>query len=174
MSETIQRTPEPRAAAAGEPSLPGAQIRIAERKDAEAVAAAVRELLVELGATAPQEGALVGAARTLLETPAAGAVVVAEAGGALVGVLAASWQLALHVPGSYALIQDLWVHPAWRSRMIGRELIAALAELARAKDMARIEVGLPRERFPGFASTEAFYLGNGFEHLGPRMRMALS
>ena len=31
-------------------------------------------------------------------------------------MLAASWQRAIHVPGRYATIQDLWVTPAWRSR----------------------------------------------------------
>ena len=38
-----------------------------------------------------------------------GALIVAEAGAEIVGVLSASWQRALHVPGRYATIQDLWV-----------------------------------------------------------------
>ena len=39
--------------------------------------------------------------------------------------------------------------------------------------MARVEVGLPRESFAGIRATEAFYLRNGFEPLGPRMRRML-
>ena len=71
----------------------------------------------------------------------------AEAGGedGIVGVLAASWQHAIHVPGRYGTIQDLWVHPDWRSRAIGRELLAAFFELAREEGAKRVEVGLPRE-----------------------------
>jgi GNAT superfamily N-acetyltransferase len=116
-------------------------------------------------------------ARGLLEDPRLGALLVAEsesdAGGeegTVVGVLTASYQLALHVPGRYALIQDLWVCPAWRGRSVGRELLGALFELARTQGMARAEVGLPRESFAGIRSTEAFYAHNGFEHLGARMR----
>ena len=54
------------------------------------------------------------AARALLEHPESGVVLVADADGEIVGVLAASWQTAIHVAGRYGLIQDLWVHPGWR------------------------------------------------------------
>jgi hypothetical protein len=39
--------------------------------------------------------------------------------------------------------------------------------------VGRIEVGLPRETFAAIGATESFYLGNGFERLGPRMRRLL-
>ena len=108
-------------------------------------------------------------------TQRSGALLVAEADGEIVGVLSASWQRAIHVPGRYATIQDLWVHPDWRSRGVG----------ARAGRGARQR--LPRERGVGAArgrpaardlrrrsrATEAFYRANGFEHLGPRMRRLL-
>ena len=109
-----------------------------------------------------------------------GALLVAVAGGEdgspderVVGVLAASWQHAIHVPGRYGTIQDLWVHPEWRSRAVGRELLAAFFELAREQGARRVEVGLPREDFPNLAQTETFYSANGFVHLGPRMRRVL-
>ena len=92
----------------------------------------------------------------------------------VIGLLAASWQVAIHVPGRYATIQDLWVHPAWRSHAIGRELLDALVGVCRAGGVTRIEVGLPRESFRAIGATEAFYLDNGFEPLGPRMRRLLS
>lgn len=151
---------------------PGADpvVRAASAEDLEAIVAAVRELLQELGSTPPPAEAMLGCARSLLGDPAAGALLVAQAGETIVGVLGASWQLALHVPGRYALIQDLWVHRDWRSRAVGGRLLAALFELARAQGMARAEVGLPRETFPAIGATEAFYLRNGFTPLGPRMR----
>jgi GNAT superfamily N-acetyltransferase len=149
------------------------RIRLAQLQDATAVAAAVRELLLELSGDAPQPAALERAARDLLEDPAAGAVLLASDGEALVGVLSASWQMAIHVPGRYALIQDLWVAPGRRGAAIGRELLLALFDLAVEREIVRIEVGLPSERFAGLRATEAFYLENGFSHLGPRMRQML-
>ena len=110
------------------------------------------------------------ATRALIEDRDAGAVLVAELDGELVGVLAASWQTAIHIPGRYALIQDLWVHPAWRSREIGGDLVRALCELAGDRQIERVEVGLPRDSFAGVHATEAFYLRNGFVRLGTRMR----
>jgi GNAT superfamily N-acetyltransferase len=143
---------------------------LAERRDAAAIAGAVAELLVELGAAPPPEATMQDATRALLEDPDSGVLLVAEAGDELVGVLAVSWQTAIHVPGRYGLIQDIWVRATWRSRAIGAALIAALAEQARAKGIARLEVGLPKASFSGRGATEAFYRANGFEPLGPRMR----
>jgi len=150
------------------------EVRRAILADAPAVAAAVRELLLELDGTPSAPPAIEAAASMLIVSPWAGAVLVAEVDGELVGVLAASWQMAIHVPGSYALIQDLWVDPQWRGRSVGKDLLAALFALARAKRFERVEVGLPRESFARFAATEAFYLGNGFKPNGPRMRRIVS
>jgi|CZKG01.1.fsa_nt_gi branched-chain amino acid aminotransferase len=171
MSEAAQTGPRLEPAA----SAPGHRIRAAGHEDVDVVVESVRELLAELGGTPAGVPAMRAAVRAILDSPAAGIVLLAEAEAedAVVGVLAASWQIAIHVPGSYALIQDLWVHPAWRSRSLGAELVTALVEAARARDMERVEVGLPRERFAGFAATEAFYLSNDFQPLGPRMRRVL-
>ncbi|MBA3807391.1 MAG: GNAT family N-acetyltransferase [Solirubrobacterales bacterium] len=110
----------------------------------------------------------------LLGDETVGAVLVAEAdGGVLVGVLAASWQTAIHVAGRYALIQDLWVEQAWRSQAIGSALLDALCRLAQERGVTRLEVGLPREHFAALASTEAFYMREGFAPLGARMRRIL-
>jgi branched-chain amino acid aminotransferase len=149
------------------------RVREASVPDVPAVAAAVAELLVELSGGGPSAATLEEATRELAANREAGALLVAEADGEIVGVLAASWQHAIHVPGRYGTIQDLWVHPDWRSRAIGRDLIAAFCDLAREEGAMRIEVGLPRETFAKIGATEAFYLANGFEHLGPRMRRKL-
>jgi GNAT superfamily N-acetyltransferase len=149
------------------------RVRLAQVHDAAAVAVAVRELLIELSGDAPPVGALERAARSVLEDPTAGAVLLADDGGQIAGVLSASWQTAIHVPGRYALIQDLWVSPDHRGQAIGRELLLALFELAVEREIVRVEVGLPSERFAGLRATEAFYLANGFSLLGPRMRQML-
>ena len=152
----------------------GWSVRAATYADIEAVAAAVRELLLELGGAPPADSAMQEVVRVLIASPWEGAVLVADADRAIVGVIAASWQTAIHAPGAYALIQDLWVEPAWRSRAVGAGLMAALFDLARSRQMERVEVGLPLESFARFAATEAFYLGNGFTPNGPRMRRLLA
>jgi branched-chain amino acid aminotransferase len=149
------------------------RVREAEAADAAAAASGIAELLVELGGEGPSSVALEEATRHLIEDPGAGVLLVAEADDRLIGVLAASWQFAVHVPGHYGTIQDLWVHPEWRSKAIGRDLMEAFCAVARRHGAKRIEVGLPREDFPGLRATEAFYLGNGFVSLGPRMRRVL-
>jgi GNAT superfamily N-acetyltransferase len=148
-------------------------VREAGADDVEAVAAAVEALLLELGGRRPERSDLEAEVRALLDDPEGGSVLIAEADGTVVGVLSASWQRAIHVPGVYATIQDLWVDEDWRSRGVGAELVEAVASQARARGVSRLEVGLPRETFAAIASTESFYKRNGFEHLGPRMRRLL-
>lgn len=153
--------------------LEGWTARSARPTDVAAIAVAVERLLVELGGRRPPRADLEGEIEAVLGDRGIGALIVAEAGSEIVGVLSASWQRALHVPGRYATIQDLWTHPDWRGCRVGSSLLDELAELCRVEGVVRIEVGLPRESFAAIGATEAFYRVNGFEHLGPRMRRLL-
>ncbi len=155
-------------------AAPIASVRAAGAEDAAAVASAIEALLVELGGERPSTVEMEAAVRKLIGDPAAGGLLVAEAGGEIVGVLAASWQYAVHVPGHYGTIQDLWVHPDWRSRSVGSELILALVREAEERGVRRLEVGLPQQSFARIGATENFYRENGFTALGPRMRRPLS
>lgn len=148
-------------------------IRQAGEADVVAVADAVEELLVELGGRRPAREEVKAEVRTIVEDPRAGLLLVAESDGKIAGVLGASWQRAIHVPGRYATIQDLWVDSAHRGNGIGAELVGEMVRLAREQGVSRIEVGLPKESFAAIRATEAFYLDNDFEHLGPRMRRLL-
>src|SRR5262245_2612277 len=156
-------------------SQPMWEVREGTEADVATVAAAVGGLLVELSGGGPETSELEVATTELVRDRGLGAVLVAEAGGedGIVGVLAASWQHAIHVPGRYGTIQDLWVHPRWRGRAVGHDLVEAFCEIAREAGARRIEVGLPREDFERIEATTAFYRANGFEHLGPRMRRKL-
>lgn len=149
-------------------------IREAREEDVGAIADAVEDLLAELGGSRPARQEVETEVRAIVEDPRAGLLLVAESDENIVGVLGASWQRAIHVPGRYATIQDLWVDRAARSRGIGAELVEEMARQAREQGVARIEVGLPKEDFENIEATEAFYRGNGFEHLGPRMRRLLA
>jgi GNAT superfamily N-acetyltransferase len=148
-------------------------VRGAEPGDVAAVAVAVEALLTELGGRRPSRPALEADAQALVADPSQGSVLVADGDGVVVGVLAASWIRAIHVPGRYLVVEDLWVDPEWRSAGVGAGLMDALVAVAREQGAVRLEVGLPRESFAAIAKTEAFYSATGFEHLGPRMRRLL-
>jgi GNAT superfamily N-acetyltransferase len=152
----------------------GWEVRDGVAEDVPAAAEAVELLLVELGGQPPARAVLEAEVRALVEDSGVGEVLVAESAGRLVGVLGSSWQRAIHVPGRYAVVQDLWVDPGWRSDGVGAALIDELAARARAAGAPRLEVGLPPEHFAAIAQTTAFYRANGFEHLGARMRRKLA
>jgi GNAT superfamily N-acetyltransferase len=149
------------------------QVREASHRDVPAIVAGVAQLLVELGGEPAAAEALEETARALIDDASLGVLLVAEESREIVGVLGVSWQIAIRVPGRYGLVQELWVHPSWRGRTIGGDLLVALFELAHRQRVSRLEVGLPGERFPHLAATEAFYLNNGFTTIGTRMRRLL-
>lgn len=152
----------------------GWRVRSATVRDVDGIGIAAEELLLELGGKPPFAVALRDAIEELIGDPSLGVLVVAETDqGEIVGFLGASWQMAVRIPGRYGLIQELWVRPDWRSRQIGEQLLALLAEEASRREIERIEVGLPSERFAGLEATEAFYARNGFEPVGTRMRLLL-
>lgn len=150
------------------------RVRLAAKEDLPSVTEAVGELLFELAGSEAASHASQSTAQALIEHEAAGVLLIAQArDGSLVGVLGASWQLAMRIPGPYGLIQELWVDRAWRRRAVGASLVDALCELARGRGVARIEVGLPGEGFAGLPATSAFYERNGFAAIGTRMRRSL-
>jgi GNAT superfamily N-acetyltransferase len=174
----------------------GWDVRPARTDDVPAVAAAVADLLVELGGTPPPREALEAETRAHIEDPSLGIVLVAATeagpaearshfpvnspencelieGGELIGVLTASWARAIQVAGRLLTIEVLWTRRELRDRGVGAALVEALAVAAAAEGAGRVEVGLPRESFPALRATERFYLANGFERLGPRMRRAV-
>jgi GNAT superfamily N-acetyltransferase len=149
------------------------EIRSAEHADVPGLVAGVSELLLEIGGSPAPAERLEAAAHALIDDPDAGALIVAESAGEIVGVLGASWQSAIRIPGRYGLIQELWVARAFRYREIGTELINELIAQAHALGIGRLEVGLPSERYPHLAATESFYETHMFEGIGLRMRRQL-
>ncbi len=154
--------------------IPPWWVRDGGKDDLPEVARALAELLAELTGTTPSGQELeVAAADVIADSERGCLLVVDTVDEGIVGVLAASWQHAIHVPGRYCILQDLWTHPAWRSQGVGAALVAELLERMREEGVDRVEVGLPSERFGALAATEAFYRENGFALLGPRMRQVL-
>jgi GNAT superfamily N-acetyltransferase len=156
------------------PGALGWEVRRARAEDAAEIAAGVATLLSELGApTPPSRDAIEAEARAHISDPSLGIVLVAATRDALVGVLTASWARAVQVPGRMLTIEVLWTRSEWRDGGVGAALLEALAAAASAEGVGRVEVGLPRESFAALRATERFYLANGFERLGPRMRKSL-
>jgi GNAT superfamily N-acetyltransferase len=165
--------PAPAPGGAASDAVPEWRVRPATPSDTRAIAEAVRALLLELGGRPAEVSAIEEATQALLREPESGVLLVAQGDAGLVGLLGASWQSALHIPGRYGLIQELWVHPSWRGRAVGGDLLEGVFAIARALRIARVEVGLPSDGFAGIRATEAFYRRNGFELLGARMRRTL-
>ena len=169
---SVSRTADAEAAADATPQW---RVRPARAADLPEVARALAGLLAELGGNAPAEPNLEAAAAQVIDDPGIGCLIVADSDEeSLVGVLAASWQHAIHVPGRYCILQDLWTSPSWRGRGVGAALVSELLEIMRAERVDRVEVGLPSRSFAGLEATEAFYRSVGFAALGPRMRKVLS
>jgi GNAT superfamily N-acetyltransferase len=156
------------------PAKVGWEVHPARAEDAPGVAAAVAALVAELGGSPPPRGAIESEARAHIADPSLGIVLVAatESEG-LVGALTASWARAIQVAGRLLTIEVLWTRREWRDGGVGAALVEALAAAAAAEGASRVEVGLPRESFAALRATERFYLANGFERLGPRMRRAV-
>ncbi|MDB5083702.1 MAG: Branched-chain-amino-acid transaminase [Bacilli bacterium] len=86
-----------------------------------------------------------------------------------VGCVTVSVQEAIHKGGPYALIQELWVQPTYRSLSIGAQLILSVEQFCLEHDIEHIEVCLPNISFTRFNQTHKFYQNAGFNDYGPYM-----
>lgn len=153
---------------------PDWSIRLAVTSDAPQVIEAVRLLLAELrgipDTTLPEGSEEIFLHYIHGKLP--GAIYVAEQTrtGLLLGCVSASVQEAIHVGSRYALIQELWVHPEFRSHAIGAALIQAIEQYCSQQHLDNLEVCLPSKRFIHLEKTYHFYEKAGFKEIGSRMR----
>lgn len=91
--------------------------------------------------------------------------------GQCVGLITMSEAQALYAGGRFGVVHELYVLPSNRSQQQGRALIQKALEFAREKGWSRLEVGAPA--YPQWARTKAFYLREGFEEVGPRLKYKL-
>jgi ribosomal protein S18 acetylase RimI-like enzyme len=94
---------------------------------------------------------------------------VAEVGGAVVGVVALSVMPTLHRPTAVGRMSVLVVSEAVRGRGIGRALVAAAETRLRARGCALVEVTSNRTR----VEAHRFYEGLGYERTSYRFFKAL-
>ena len=85
-----------------------------------------------------------------------------------VGVIMLNECMAIYAGGQFGEITELYVSPRCRSQGIAPMLIDAACEIGRRKGWKRLEVGAPDQ--PAWNRTLNFYLREGFEEVGPRLR----
>jgi predicted N-acetyltransferase YhbS len=127
-------------------------------------APAVRALLAELGY--PDDLARVAARVEELGRDTASLVLVAEAGGAIVGLASATTIPLLHENGRWCRLSALVVAGEWRGRGAGRRLVDEIEARARACGCRYLEVtsGERAER----EAAHAFYEALGLEQVSRR------
>ena len=134
--------------------------------DAESVISLLNRLLEELGGEPiPIEDAQSALLR-LVADPAAGFALLAIEEKSIVGICTVSFQEAVRARGRYALIQEMYVVPQFRSRGVGAALVEEAVSQARSLGCRTVEVGTPA----GGDRQEAFYQRLGFAPVGLRLR----
>lgn len=86
-----------------------------------------------------------------------------------IGVLMLNECAAVYASGRFGEITEVYVTPEYRSQGIGPKLIAEAQSIAKERDWKRLEVGAPPQ--PAWNKTLEFYLREGFEEVGPRLRL---
>ncbi len=133
-------------------------IRAADTADLEALAGLLQALFsIEADFRPDPDRQRRGLAR-LLEEPARAVVLVAERGGAVVGMVTAQLVISTAEGGPSAWVEDMVVDEAERGRGIGRRLLAAIAAWAAARGASRLQLLADREN----AQALAFYARLGW------------
>ncbi|ADV14916.1 acetyltransferase [Mesorhizobium australicum WSM2073] len=102
----------------------------------------------------------------------AGAVaVIASEGGEPAGIIVLNECTAIYAGGKFGQISELYVRPEMRSKGIAPCLLEVALQEGRARGWKRLEVGAPAQ--PKCKRTLDFYLRDGFEEVGPRLRRTI-
>lgn len=138
---------------------------------AETVASLIHALLDELSGGEPQ--ARDGLLQTAEAVLAAETVIVAIArwDNRPVGVMTLNSCMAIYAGGHFGEISELYIVPDMRSKGIARHLLDFAIREGHSRSWRRIEVGAPSQ--PAWKRSLVFYLANGFEETGPRLRRLL-
>ena len=146
-------------------------IRRAGLADAADVAGCVHALLDELSdGKAPEKARVQAFAEEVLASDRVVAVL-AMMDDTPVGVLTLNECMAIYAGGRFGEISELYIRPPRRSEGIAGQLLRWAVAEGRARGWKRLEVGAPAQ--PQWQRTLAFYRANGFEEVGPRLRLMI-
>ena len=143
-------------------------VQAAQDKDVAIVSSFVHALLDELSGGKPP--AIEGVTEVAEVILAGSSVItaIAYADDDPVGVMTLNECAAIYAGGKFGEISELYVRPDMRSQGVAQQLLDHAQQEARARGWKRIEVGAPSQ--PDWHRTLTFYLRNGFDEVGPRLR----
>ncbi len=148
--------------------MPAITIRRALAEDASTVGRFVHALLDELsGGKAAAIEIVTRNAGIVLAEPSIVALI-AYADNEPVGAMTLNDCAAIYAGGKFGEISELYVRPDMRSKAVAPRLIEAAVAEGRKRGWGRLEVGAPGQ--PQWKRTLDFYLRNGFDEIGPRLR----
>ena len=140
--------------------------RLASADDRDTAVGLVRALLIELGGQPPPADDLFPVFDRLVTDIDAGFIVVGESASGVVSVCTVSFLDAIRTRGRYAIIQEMFVEPEWRSTGVGMEVLRFALNHAVANGCQTVELGTP---FHGDRQIQ-FYRRAGFAEVGARLR----
>jgi GNAT superfamily N-acetyltransferase len=85
-----------------------------------------------------------------------------------IGVVTVMEAFAIYANGSYGIIDEMYVEPAYRSQGVGRRLIDAVKKLGQQRGWLRLDVTAPPEK--KWQRSVRFYESHGFVFTGPKLR----
>jgi GNAT superfamily N-acetyltransferase len=88
-----------------------------------------------------------------------------------IGLVTLNECASIYAGGRFGEISELYVLPKCRSKGVGGRLLAAAKEFGNFRNWRRLEVGAPS--VPRWERTVAFYVSNGFDEVGPRLKNLL-
>jgi GNAT superfamily N-acetyltransferase len=86
----------------------------------------------------------------------------------VVGIITVGESGAVYAGGRFGVIHEFYIDPGLRSRGIGRLLIEEVKRKSLSLNWKRLEVSAPP--FPQWKKSRDFYLREGFQKIGPRLR----
>jgi len=92
------------------------------------------------------------------------AVIAAFDNDRIVGFGALCESHSLYAEGTFGIVQEFYVLPEFRSKSIGKKLLASIVDYAKSKKWVRLELCTPP--IPEFDRTVLFYKENGFDITG--------
>ena len=126
----------------------------------------VGKLLVELGGTPPSSDIMYPVFDRFAGGTDAGFVALGESAGRPVAVCTVSFLQAMRTRGGYAIIQEMFVEPEWRSTGVGMEVLQFALNHAVVNGRQTVELGTP---YHGERQIQ-FYQRAGFTEVGARLR----
>jgi ribosomal protein S18 acetylase RimI-like enzyme len=134
-------------------------IRLADRTDIPAMAALLGELFAQEHEFSPDRTVQVRGLSMLLELGDAVRILVAEQDGQLVGMGVLHYAVSTALGDKVATLEDVIVTKSARGRSIGKQLMAAIIERARADGAQRITLLTDHDN----VAAQRFYASFGFE-----------